>query len=260
MAERPYSRVYWSIVDDPKFETVYDNDAHMATWLRLLLIADAAYPASAHLPANVRRSSVVHLAEVGLIDLGTGSRFRLHGLASERDMRSQSARNAAAVRWHQPEQSGRNAKPMLNETRRDETRRDEQDARATNDPYADDEGEALTWLAKHGCDVRPGNGYHRQLVTAVQHFGINAVIGKLDRLAEAGTPAGDVKGYVFGAIDALNAENRPSLSVVEAEDREEERRSSYQRRLAATQIRLHDNGAHTDNPSAGCPRCKEVPV
>src|SRR5690348_15515478 len=59
MTERAaYSRVYWSIVDDPKFESVYDSDSNLAAWLRLLLIADQAHPASAHLPSNVRRSSV----------------------------------------------------------------------------------------------------------------------------------------------------------------------------------------------------------
>jgi hypothetical protein len=112
MAERPYSRVYWSIIDDPKFEDVYDNDAHLAAWLRLLMIADQAYPASAHIPTNVQLDSVARLEDVGLIEV-SGHRYRVHGLASEREMRSQSARNAAAVRW----QSESNA-------RRDETSKD----------------------------------------------------------------------------------------------------------------------------------------
>ena len=154
MADRPYSRVYWSIVDDPKFDSVYDNDAHLAAWLRLLLIADQAHPASAHIPTNVKRASVVHLAEVGLIDLGTGSRFRLHGLASERDMRSESARNAAASRWH----SERNAKPMLDETRLDKTSNGARNASGPRpssvdrDPHLREYRQALRALHGPGMD------------------------------------------------------------------------------------------------------------
>jgi hypothetical protein len=113
-----YSRVYHSIVDDPKFATVYDHDRRLATWLRLLIVADQAFPASGVIPAGTNRAALQALVDVGLVDLGTGSRFRIHGLAAEREMRSQSARNAAASRW----QSERNAKAMLDETRRDENK------------------------------------------------------------------------------------------------------------------------------------------
>ena len=120
VADNPYTRVYHSIVDDPKFAAIYDDDHRLATWLRLLIVAEQAYPASANIPTGTHRASVAALADCGLIDLGTGSRYRVHGLASERDMRSQSARNAAAVRWH----SNGNTGGMLDETRRDEHRQD----------------------------------------------------------------------------------------------------------------------------------------
>ena len=113
MADNPYTRVYHSIVDDPKFAAIYDDDHRLATWLRLLIVAEQAYPASANIPTGTHRASIAALADCGLIDLGTGSRYRVHGLASERDMRSQSARNAAAVRWH-----------SNGTARRDETRQD----------------------------------------------------------------------------------------------------------------------------------------
>lgn len=109
MSEDPYSRLYWRLVDDPKFAEIYSEDHHFATWLRLLMIADQAYPATAHLPALARKASVARLAEAGLIDLLPNGRFRLHGLASEREKRAQSGRNAAAVRWH----NERNTSPML---------------------------------------------------------------------------------------------------------------------------------------------------
>lgn len=110
-----YSRVYHSIVDDPRFDLVYSNDPALAAWLRLLLVADAMYPAPAPLPRTVRAKALDVLVTAGLVELVGSEHYRIHGLASERDKRSQSARNAAALRWH--------SEPHA---RRDETSKDEQ--------------------------------------------------------------------------------------------------------------------------------------
>lgn len=89
MGERaPYSRVYWSVVDDPKFTAVYDDDRHLATWLRLLIAADAIWPASPTLPVSARKTSVQALVDAGLIDLLPSHRYRVHGLDAERNRRS----------------------------------------------------------------------------------------------------------------------------------------------------------------------------
>lgn len=110
-----YSRVYHSIVDDPRFELVYSNDPALAAWLRLLLVADAMYPAPAPLPRTVRAKALEVLVTAGLVELVGSEHYRIHGLASEREKRSLSARNAAALRWH----SDRTA--SKDEQRRDET-------------------------------------------------------------------------------------------------------------------------------------------
>lgn len=95
-----YVRVYHTIVDDPRFADVFHNPARLGTWLQLLLLADALYPASAPLPPYVNRAAVKVLVECGLIELAEHGQYRVHGLAREREMRSTSARNAAAMRWH----------------------------------------------------------------------------------------------------------------------------------------------------------------
>ena len=100
--ENPYVRVYYAIVDDPKFATVYDDDAALSLWLRLLLIADATYPASAPVPV-CDSSALTKLAEVRLIDLIGSSRYRIHGLERERLQRSSRARSAATRRWDKDE-------------------------------------------------------------------------------------------------------------------------------------------------------------
>jgi len=97
-AARTYCRVYHQIVDDPKFRRVYHDDAALATWLRMLLVADAMYPASAPMPEIT--DAVTLLLRVKLIQRRPGNRYIVTGLEREREMRSESARNAAAVRWH----------------------------------------------------------------------------------------------------------------------------------------------------------------
>lgn len=123
MSERaPYSRVYWAVVDDPKFSGIYDDNNHLATWLRLLLIADQAHPASANIPIGTNRKSVDALVEAGLIDLGTSSRYRVHGLDAERGRRADAARSGGRPSPNGT-QTGPTPAPLasLDETRLDKT-------------------------------------------------------------------------------------------------------------------------------------------
>jgi hypothetical protein len=115
---RRYVRVYYSIVNDDRFAAIYHDARHLGTWLQLLLVADAMYPADSPLPAYIHRASVRVLVEAGLVEERPHQHFRLHGLASERALRSQSARNANAVRW----ESVRSAKgiPRIEEKRIEE--------------------------------------------------------------------------------------------------------------------------------------------
>lgn len=100
---RPYSRVYWEAIDDPKFAHVWDDDHALAAWLRLLVAADMAWPASATLYHGVHRGALKRLCEVGLVDMQTGGRFRIHGLDKERAARARQASDAAAARWEDDE-------------------------------------------------------------------------------------------------------------------------------------------------------------
>ena len=145
----PYSRVYWRIVDDERFERIYADDHHLAAWLRLLLGADQSWPASAPLPSAVRRSSVTALVSCGLVELRQPGFYRVHGLDAERGRRASTASVAADARWRPSNADGMrphppsnadgmqshpvsNAKGMLDETRLDETRLDETESSASS--------------------------------------------------------------------------------------------------------------------------------
>jgi hypothetical protein len=270
MTERAaYSRVYWSIVDDAKFAAIYDDDRHLATWLRLLLVADQSHPASANIPTGTRRASVAALSAAGLIDLGTGSRYRIHGLDAERERRRIAA-TSRGQKQPEPSPSGHRPVPEPSPNGPDttglsrgkgETSRDETTARATvNDPWDDPEHDARVWLSEHGCAIRPGNGYDQKLVTAVQAHGVNAVVGMFDRLALAGTRNGDVKGFLFGAIDALDSKTRPNLGAMEKADAILERATATHRRtmdqMWARRIERYRNTGEWDE-AWGAPPSKE---
>lgn len=104
-ATDPYSRVYWRVRSDPKFVGIYADDHHFAAWVRLLIAADAAWPAPADVPASCRRASLRALTAAGLIDLFDSGLYRVHGLDAERGKRQSVAVTAATARWtdEQPE-------------------------------------------------------------------------------------------------------------------------------------------------------------
>jgi hypothetical protein len=101
---RPYSRLYWELLDDPKFASVYDDDAAFACWTRLLIAADMAWPASAGIPHGTKKGALARLVSVGLVDQQAGSRYRIHGLDKERKARSEAAKAGAAGRWSDSEE------------------------------------------------------------------------------------------------------------------------------------------------------------
>ena len=257
--DRKYARIYWSVLDDPKFDGIREDVRHFGSWSIMLIVADMAWPAPAYVPSTVPRASFRALVASGLVDELVGGRFRIHGLQSERSARSNAASRAASMRWQSDSNAGAlrahskgNAEPMPSRAEHSKAEQSSSDAR-----FDAPETEALQWLAKHGCDIRPGNGYHQKLVTAVETHGVTALIGMMDRLASAGTKPGDVKGFLFGAIDALNAQTRPKLAELEQSDRAGQASKRAFEAAQRTKIRAHDVGYHADNGDPTCPRCIE---
>ena len=100
--DRRYIRVYHEAVDDPKFADVWDNDARIALWVRLLVAADLAWPQSAMIPRSAKKPALDALVACGLVDLVSRDQFRIHGMDTERKGRSEHAALAAQGRWHPP--------------------------------------------------------------------------------------------------------------------------------------------------------------
>jgi hypothetical protein len=100
MNERHYVKVYREIIEDERFETIYPSNRNLATWLRMLLLADAMYPAPAPL-AGFSRVAVAALSSVkcGLIERVGVGHYRVHGLQAEREAQEAWGRQGAEKRW-----------------------------------------------------------------------------------------------------------------------------------------------------------------
>jgi hypothetical protein len=108
-----YSRLYHRFQSE--FPTIYADDHALASWVRLLLVADASWPMRPPVPRSVKAKPLAALVDCGLVVL-EGDAYTVRGLDAERSRRRDAARVGAAQRWH----SDRNATAL---PRRDETRR-----------------------------------------------------------------------------------------------------------------------------------------
>lgn len=242
MGDRPYSRHYHDLIDDAKFAEVYPDDHHYATWSRLLMIADQAWPASAHLPSTARRASVAKLASVGLLDLLPGGRYRIHGLDPERTRRADAARvgGLASGRSRTVERPLNDRSAIveqwvnLEEKRREETRRVE--TSTLRDGLPNLTPEAITALEERtGRTV--GQAGERQLSEydeLIESHGLEAVCAAMDSLAN-GKPL-SARQLVWGAMKLLEP-MIDTRAVVKAEDAEQTERDSW-KGIDATQAYL----------------------
>jgi hypothetical protein len=116
--ERPYARVYFDDLQRD-YPDIYADDAALAAWLRLLVIAEKMWPSVPEVPRSIRPRALYSLVDAGLVERMPPHCYRIKGLDAERTRRQESARNAAGVRWQSDRNAAGNAEPMPS-TRRDE--------------------------------------------------------------------------------------------------------------------------------------------
>ena len=116
--ERPYARVYFDDLQRD-YPDIYADDAALAAWLRLLVVAEKMWPSVPEVPRSIRPRALYALVDAGLVERVPPHCYRIKGLDAERTRRQDSARNAAGVRWQSDSNATRNAEPMPS-TRRDE--------------------------------------------------------------------------------------------------------------------------------------------
>lgn len=103
MADGPhngaFSIVHHMILDDTKFEAIYGDDTLLATWLRLLIEADKAWPSPAALPYGTNPDALATLVAKEIVDELPHHQYFIHGMAAERARRTERFRLAAEEGW-----------------------------------------------------------------------------------------------------------------------------------------------------------------
>lgn len=270
-----YSRVYWRFIDE--YPDVFDDDRAFATWLRLLILAEGAHPQPAPLPGTVRKSVLTKLIDEGLVTLLPGGRYRVKGLAQERERRAEQGRKGANARWSQsegnakamPAQSERIATAMPAEQSKDEQSKDETriTARASGPEKI---GNILPDAVDVGSTIPVEVGRLQKLaeeltqqpyVMANVHssYGLKAVTEQLphgfDRVERAwrkiaaqitagGTSRATLRQLVLGADDLLNPIPRQDATGARADDE----KAAFERRVARTRDYLGELRAAQREP------------
>jgi hypothetical protein len=98
LALRPYARVYYVDLERDHLD-VWRDDLALATWLRLLAVAEAMWPAIPEIPRSADDEAVKRLLRAGLLVSVPPYRYQIKGLDAERSTRSSAARIAAENRW-----------------------------------------------------------------------------------------------------------------------------------------------------------------
>ena len=98
-----FSLVHHELLDDAKFEAVYEDDAAFACWVRLLIAADKTYPAPAPIPFGTKPRALKALVDANLITRMPHGHYIVVGMKAERERRAalnERYRKAANARWH----------------------------------------------------------------------------------------------------------------------------------------------------------------
>jgi hypothetical protein len=207
-AERPFVRVYHDDLQKD-YAAVWDDDHLLATWLRLLVVADKMWPTPGEIPRRERPNTIARLAATKILQLLPHHRFRLKGLDAERQRRAAAGRVGADVRW--PSKGDPSAIPSDDIGN---ASRGQAGASALRPPSSDSvepsdgESAVLAWLASVGATIVPdGNGYHRDLVLLVGRQGAPAVIAAMQARLAAGDRS--ARQLLYGASNELERIHRP---------------------------------------------------
>lgn len=220
-SESDYSRLYHSILADPKFATVYPDDRAWALYTRLLMAADAAWPTRVALPRSAGKYAIGVLLEAGVIAL-TGDLVTIPALAKERAHRY-GKKGTGRLRY--PSDSPPKPEPDRSDVGED-SESPVDDSESVGGPRAhvrspspsdsisdsmkqdrardDPEWPVLSYLASVGAAVDPnGNGIHRKVIDLVRRRGAPAVMAALEE-SHRNDPKASGRQLVFGAENSLD--------------------------------------------------------
>ncbi len=64
MSERPYSRLYWEVMDDPKFDGIREDVRHFGSWCLMLVVVTLTQAFVTSLPMPLVRHTIQKLVSI----------------------------------------------------------------------------------------------------------------------------------------------------------------------------------------------------
>lgn len=253
MTESRYARIYWTVMDDTKFDGIREDPKLFGSWALCLVVADMAYPQPAFIPPMVPKAALARLTECGLIDRVDSLRFIVHGLAAERERRSASARvgGLASGRSRAVERPSNDRSTKSNLAEQSKAEQSTADAREPDRPDVD------AFLAVR---FRLPTTAQRDLMDAyVRVFDVTGPQRAADLIyANPADPIGALKAD-------LEAFRRERSDQARSQERTKpiRRKGSGMSGLNQELSRMlgleyeHQNGDHDGTPADGCRFCKE---
>lgn len=255
-----YSRLYYKFPGE--FPDVYADDAALAAWVRLLVLADASWPMRPPVPRSVRPSPLRKLVACGLVQL-EGDSYRVLGLDKERSRRSAAAKHAADNRWGAQLGAERNAgrisdgiaesMPSRAEQSKDEQRRDEGARRADLDAFL-----AVRFRVPTPAQRDLMDAYCRVFDETGPERAAQLIYRSPD----------DPIGALKADLAAFRSERRREAEAQERPVARRGRRGTGMSTVNAELARMlegryalqseHASGGHAGSPAEGCPNCLPV--
>lgn len=236
-AESDYARIYQSIRNDPKFDTVRDDERALGAYVRLLMEAELTFPAHPLLPASLSRYARNLLIKAGLL-LISGSHYTISGLKAEREARygagrgrkkypsdgapkpetsrSDSVVTSESIRNPRAGAGAHSPSPSFSESSSTEERGA---GERNGEGVVDDLDGAHLWLSKHRADVPYEGRAGLELAQLVRQHGTPRVIAAMETLGAQH----DGRQYIFGVLPILNPIPHPAAVSKADRDRAEVR-------------------------------------
>jgi hypothetical protein len=230
-----YVRVYYAIIDDPRFAEVYARPARLGTWLQLLLGADAIWPASAPLP-RVSSEALRTLVDAGIVELVGAGHYRIHGLDAERGRRSEVGRVGGLASGR-----ARNDRPTVVQRSFNGSANEIEPSKAE---HSKAEHSKAIWRAVELVETRikrplgfgPGSKVWDTLEADIRDFGVDKVLATMDSLGLEHPDAGQLvfsASRVLHPIATPDPESRAQRVRDEADKTRLEREQERRRRIDA---------------------------
>lgn len=250
MGDARYARIYWSVMDDPKFDGIRDDTRLFGAWAMCLIVADMAYPAPAFIPPVVPRPAFARLVACGLVDELGGSRYRIHGLEAERTRRSEAARvgGLASGRSRTNERSLNGRSTVVQQTPNEIEPSKAEQSKAEQNTDARDDLEAFLMVRFHPPTPAQRafmDGYCRTFDKTGPQRAARLI------LAHPDDPIGALKQ------DLADFRAQRAIEAIASEEPRPARREGPSPSVLRSR---HNSGLHADSADPACPSCATVGV